>query len=271
MMVFEEPVKATVEEVAVKDDAEEVFHEPAMLTVADPNVMVAAPDEVRLELKVGVDEVSVRVPEKVRAPVKVVEIPELTVRLLTVWVMLMDPPEAFTTTEEVPTVYVPADVSMLVTVRVEPSAVRIPPTPTVRVTALTAKFEALVSKVVVEDPSEMVSAAPILRPRVAIVKVWAVAALDVKVRLLNSFTDRFAPAKVIVPPVAEVNVTVAVPGFQDAEVELFVHVPAIVHVSDPKAMYELADEMLTIPLMVTLPDVDVRAPPLIAREAADRV
>jgi hypothetical protein len=39
---------------------------------------------------------------------------------------------------------------------------------------------------------------------------------------------RFAPAKVIVPPLALVNVTEAVPGLQEADVEASVHVPATV-------------------------------------------
>jgi hypothetical protein len=53
---------------------------------------------------------------------------------------------------------------------------------------------------------------------------------EVKVTLLNSFPGRLAPAKVIVPPVGLVNVTVPVPALHDADVEEFVHVPLTVHV-----------------------------------------
>ena len=70
---------------------------------------------------------------------------------------------------------------------------------------------------------------------------------------------------------ADVKLIVAVPGFHDADVDAFVQVPAIVHASDPKAMYELTEEMFAFPLTVTLPEVDVRPPPLIVREPADRV
>jgi hypothetical protein len=71
-----------------------------------------------------------------------------------------------------------------------------------------------------------------------------------------------APAKVIVPPVAESNITVPVPASQAAlSVDAFVHVPLTVHDSLPKAMADAVDEMFTFPVTVTLPEVDVRSPP----------
>ena len=71
------------------------------------------------------------------------------------------------------------------------------------------------------------------------------------------------------PPVADVNVTVPVPASQEAEVDALVHVPLTVHASDPKAIADAADEMLTAPVIVTAPDVDVRSPPLIVRDPTD--
>jgi len=106
---------------------------------------------------------------------------------------------------------------------------------------------------------------------VARVKVWAVAAEDAKTTTENSSTERFEPANVIDPPVALVNVTVAVPLLHDALVVAFVHVLDTDQDSDPNWMYEEALLMFTVPLTVTLPDVDVRAPPDIVRLAADSV
>jgi hypothetical protein len=83
---------------------------------------------------------------------------------------------------------------------------------------------------------------------------------------LNSASERFTPAKVIVPPAVESNRTVPVPAFHPAEsVEAFVHVPLTVQVSLPKEMADAAEEILTAPVMVTFPLVDVRSPPLIVR------
>lgn len=102
--------------------------------------------------------------------------------------------------------------------------------------------------------------------RVAIVNVWAEPDEDSKVTLLNSFSPRFAPAKVIVPPVALVKVTVPVPFSQPAaSVEALVHVPVTVQLSDPKSIAEEAEEMFTLPVMETVPEVEVRSPPDIVR------
>ncbi len=66
--------------------------------------------------------------------------------------------------------------------------------------------------------------------------VWAVAAEELNTTVANSCPLRFVPAKVIVPPVGEVKVTVPVPALQVGLVEALVHVPATVHASEPKTM-----------------------------------
>src|SRR6266540_4449674 len=150
VIVFDVPVNVTVEPVEVMLAMDEVFQDPAIETVEEPNVKAAdAPELVRSELNVGVEDVNVTVPLKVRAPVKVVETDALTVRFATVWEMLMLPPEAATTTVLVLAVNAPAEVSMLVTVIVEPRPSRIPPEPIVSVIAVTDRFEAEASRVVV--------------------------------------------------------------------------------------------------------------------------
>src|SRR5207249_168019 len=68
---------------------------------------------------------------------------------------------------------------------------------------------------------------------VAFVNVWPDAAEEVNETLLSSFPGRFAPANVIVPPVALVNVTVPVPALHEADVEAFVQVPVTVQVDEP--------------------------------------
>ena len=96
----------------------------------------------------------------------------------------------------------------------------------------------------------------------AISKVCRVAPVEANSIVLNSGSERLAPAKTMVPPVAEVKTTSPVPLLQPAEsVELLVHVPLINHSSLPKAIAELADEMFTFPLTVPVPDVLVMSPP----------
>ena len=231
--VFAAPVKVTDEDVLVKGAAVEVFHEPAMAIVADPKEAVAAPLEVRFPLKVGVEEVSVNVPDQVREDANVVVTPGLTVRLFTVWGTLTVPAEADTTIVEVPGVRVPADVSMDVTVMTLARAFRAPFVPTVNVPALMARLAAEVSRVVVGIAS-LTCTVPALSARDAIVNVCAIPAEEANTTVENSFPLRLLPAKVIVPPVAEVKITVAVPADQEADVELSVHVPANVHDAPPK-------------------------------------
>ncbi len=151
LIVFEAPVNVTVDDVAVMLKMDEEYQLPAIEMVADWNVSAAvAPELTRSELNVVIDDVRVKVPVKVSALVKVVEIPALTVRFATTVGTLMVPVEAETTTVLVPGVNVPAEVSMLMTVIAEPSPRRMPPTPIVSVPAVKGKFEpAAVSSVVV--------------------------------------------------------------------------------------------------------------------------
>ena len=53
----------------------------------------------------------------------------------------------------------------------------------------------------------------------------------------------------------------AVPTDQLADVELSVHDPLTVQDSDPNETYEAGAEMLTLPVIVTSPDSEVKAPP----------
>ncbi len=83
---------------------------------------------------------------------------------------------------------------------------------------------------------------------------------------MNSASARFAPANVIVPPVAESNKMLPVPASQTVpSVLAFVHVSETVHVSLPKSMADAMDEMLTAPVTMTLPEVLVMSPPLIVK------
>src|SRR3989442_2717023 len=84
-----------------------------------------------------------------------------------------------------------------------------------------------------EDPTELVSFRPQMSAFDAMVNVGADAPEEVNEMLLNSLPGRFAPANVIVPPVALVNVTVPVPGVHEADVDAFVQVPVTVQVDEP--------------------------------------
>jgi hypothetical protein len=78
--------------------------------------------------------------------------------------------------------------------------------------------------------------------------------------LLNSLPERFAPANVIVPPVALLNATLPVPAAHDADVEAFVQVPVTVHMDEFRARYPFAVLMLTFPLIETTDAFAVSAP-----------
>ncbi len=164
------PVKETEEEVAVKEVAEEVSHEPAMLMVTDAELIVAAPLDARSPLKVTVALVKVRVPVKVKADAMVVVIPVLTVRLDMAVGMFTEPPDTLMMMVDVPAVKVPTEVLILRPVMELPLATRMPPEPIVMVVALMGKPDADVSSDVVPDPS-LTWRVMTLRPRVAIVNV----------------------------------------------------------------------------------------------------
>src|SRR5947199_7267 len=165
--------------------------------------------------------VKASVPVHVIDPVKVVETAGLTVRLFTVCVMLMEPPDAFTTTFEPPTVNVPRWVSIDVTVIVDPLAVRAPPAFTTNATALIARFEPLVFSVVVPAPPEIESVPPTSRLFAAIVKV-TVEAPELNVTFLAN--SRVGLPKVIVREADELKV-IGATKLHEADVEEFVHDP----------------------------------------------
>lgn len=168
--VFDAPLKVTEEEVLVNDVDDEVSQDPAIVRAAEPKVAVAAPLEVRFPLKVAVADVRVSVPDQVKLEAKVVVTPALTVRLFRVWGTFTVPADADTTTVDVPGVKVPAEVSTEVSVSTLPRAFRTPPEPTVSVVAVMARFEADVSRVVVELAS-FTCTVPAFNARVAIVNV----------------------------------------------------------------------------------------------------
>ena len=146
-----------VEPLTVRAAILEVSQEPVdMVMVDEPFVVsVAAPDDVRLLApKAGVAPDRVTVPVHVRLFPMVVLMPELTVRLLAVSSIETVPPDALTTTVEVPTVYTPPTELKLVTVIVLPLAVRMPPADvTVTVAALMARLEPDVLRAVVLEES----------------------------------------------------------------------------------------------------------------------
>src|SRR5438132_12850016 len=105
---------------------------------------------------------------------------------------------------------VPPVIATLDTVTVEALAVRIPPLPTLSAPPVRPRLA--VASAVVEEPSEILSAPPHMRALVAIANVWTAAADELKDTLLNSLPGRFAPAHVLVPPVALVNLDLPVPA-----------------------------------------------------------
>jgi hypothetical protein len=134
---------------------------------------------------------------------------------------------------------------------VEAFAVRMPALPTTMSAASAAapRARSADANAVVETVSETVSVVSHRRPRVAMVKVCTVPALEVNVTELNSASARFAPANVIVPATAASKVAVAVPASHDALVVAFVHVPPKFQFALPKSMYEPIAEMFTFPSM----------------------
>lgn len=224
---FPVPDNVTVELVAVNVVADEVFQLPVLIVmVAEANVIVAGPLEVRLfapnETTPAL--VSVSVPLQVRDPLKVVEMPALTVRLLTVCEMLIVPAEALTTIEEVPTVNVPRLVAIEVTVIVDAFPVSAPPAFTFKVTALMARLAPPVFRVVVPAPPAIVNVPPVRRGFVDKVNV-TVDAPELKVTLPpNSCAT---PAKVIVCEPAELKV-IGAAKLHEADVDEFVQEPEAV-------------------------------------------
>jgi hypothetical protein len=228
--------------------------------VADAKVIVAGPLEVRLLAPnaTGPALVKVRVPLHVREPVKVVEIPGFTVRLFAVCEMLIAPPDALTTTEDVPTVKVPRWVSIEVTVMVDAFAVSAPPAFTFNVIALIARFAPLVFRVVVPAPPATVRVPPVLKAFVDIVKA-TVAAPELNVMLPPNSCATFA--KVIVCEAPELKVIGAM-KFHEADVEELVQDPETVHEPPPaEVMYPAALFTVTLAAVETV-DAFVRRIPV---------
>src|SRR2546422_3242470 len=221
---FPVPENVTDELVAVKVVADDVSQFPELIViVAEANVNVAAPLEVRLLVPNATVPAFVKtsVPVHVRDPVNVVEIAGLTVRLLTVCVRLIEPPDAFTTTVEPPTVNVPRCASIDVTVMVEPLAGRAPPAATTNVTALMRRFEPPVFRVVVPAPPAIVSVPPTSKLFAAIVNV-TVEPPELNVTFPPN--SRAGLPQVIVREDDELKV-IGAAKLHDPNVEEFVHEP----------------------------------------------
>src|SRR5947199_222687 len=208
-----------------------------------PNVMVREAPELKTTVPVPADHDPL-VDEFVQEPLKVhVAPPKLTnpvAAMLTLPLIVfvpaapaVSPPAIFAASVAAVSVIVPLVPPVIVTletVNVEAFAVRIPPLPTFNAPPVNPRLA--VARAVVDDPSETISVPAQFRALVDIVKVCADAAEESNVMLLNSLPERFAPANVIVPPVALLKVTVPVPAPHVADVEAFVHVPVIVHVDE---------------------------------------
>lgn len=123
-----------------------------------------------------------------------------------------------------------------------------------------------VARVVIPLPPWMVSVPVHTRGFDAIVNV-AVDAPLLKTTFANSAAFPGRAAKAIVWEDEESKATVAVPVAQFDEVEALLHDPFTFQVSDPNAMYEAAEEIVTLPETTTPPPVDVNPPPDSVRPA----
>jgi hypothetical protein len=156
--------------------------------------------------------------------------------------MLIVPPDALTTTVEVPTVNVPRWVSIEVTVIVDALAASAPPAFTFNVIALIDRFAPLVFRVVVPAPPASVKVPPVLKAFVDIVKA-TVAAPELNVTLPPNSCATFA--KVIVCEAAELKV-IGAAKVHDADVVEFVQDPETVHEPPPaELMYPAGFVTLT--------------------------
>jgi len=241
--------------------AEEVSQFPELIViVADANVNVAAPLEVRLFVPNATVPAFVKasVPVHARDPENVVETVGLTVRLLTVCVMLIEPADAFTRTVEAPTVKVPRWVSIDVTVIVDPLAVRAPPALTTNVTALIARFEPLVFSVVVPAPPAIVSVPPTSRLFAAMVKMTVEAP---ELNVTFPANSRVGLPNVIVREAEELKV-IGAAKLHEADAEVFVHDPDAVQ--EPPAVDVMKPAALltfTFPATETVDAFARRTPP----------
>jgi len=127
---------------------------------------------------------------------------------------------------------VPPVIPTLETDTADAFAIKTPAFPIVSAPPVRERLD--VARVVVPLPPCTVSVPAHFSPFVAVVNVTV---LDppLNVTLLNSLTDRFDPAKVIVWDDDALKTTVPLPAPQDADVEALAHEPETVHVSDPNA------------------------------------
>src|SRR2546422_146098 len=206
-----------------------------MLTAPDVEVS-APPDIVIPALAVSAFVPLARAPpERVSSPDVVSWLWRVRVPPLTVCVTLMEPPDAFTTTVEAPTVNVPRWVSIEVTVMMDPLAVRAPPAFTTSVAGLIARFEPLVFSVVVPAPPAIVSVPPTSRLFAAIVNVTVEAP---ELNVTFPANSRVGLPNVIVREAEELKV-IGATKLHEADVEEFVHDPDAVQ--EPPAVDELLD------------------------------
>ncbi len=240
-----------------------------------PEIIMAA-STVRLVAPVAVPVVMVKLPKAISVDNIVMVVVASNVTRLVPWVNVEPAPDVFQFPETVqgPLVsvripLVPPVIVTELTMTVEAFAVKMPPLPTTKagVSAARPKARSAVAKAVVEaTESRTVKVVAHLRPFVAIVKVCAVAPVESKMMLLNSNSPNPAGANVMVPAVESSKIMVPVPASQTVpSVDALVHVPEIVHVSEPKSMALVGSSIETLPPTVTLPDVDVKSPSSIVK------
>ena len=233
MIVWPAPVNVTVDPDEIREATDAVVQEPSIRIVAVLMLRLAGPADNRSPERATVAPVQMSTPDHVRFETKVVPMPGFTVRLPRGCGMLMDPPDAFTTTVEVPAVNSPAEVSIDWTVIVLPFATSTPPAETVTVAAVTARFAPEVLSVIVPGPPWIVIVRA-RRPETAIVNVTEEEPL-LNTTASNSGLLKWVPANAIVWSELELKVTIPVPADHDPEVEVFVQLPEIVHASEPNA------------------------------------
>ena len=252
-------MNVTAEPTEAKVAADAVSHDPAIEIVEVANRRTAGPTAVRLPRNPRVAAVSVRMPDQARFEATVIATPAFTVRFATGWGMLTDPPEAFTTTVDVPAMNTPADVSIDLAVIVLPFAISDPPLPTDTVVAVTAKFE---PDVVSVPTTESV-------PPMSIALVSAI--VPETTRLLkplaesNVLTVFVAPESVTVP-VPFVNVE---PAPEVSQLPLTTHVPAVrVRVADAPLVMVTSTTVTADPLAARVPEFPMNSePPAMAKFA----
>lgn len=182
---------------------------------------------------------TVRVPAIVRLDAAARLMPAFTVRLFNAWGALTVPPVVAATRVELPALNVPRELSNDWKLTDDPFAVRLPwlereIVPAAVMGRFPAEVVRIVSPVGLAAVFWIVRLPARLRPRADIVYVTPEAAVVSNTRLANSEPLRLDPANVMVCADALLNVTVAVPANQEADVDASVHDPPTVQDSEPK-------------------------------------